>query len=133
MRRPSTRNMRFLGEIRSSYGCFAFFDLHGKQIFQQECGVHGCITGQLVPQRPQKTGAMRNVAIMDLTMCSGHSRRFLDADRVMSNVTWTDVGLVILAILLPPLAVFIKAEEFNKGMSFSPSHYLAPSVVLAWL
>ena len=33
----------------------------------------------------------------------------------MSNVTWTDVGLVILAILLPPLAVFIKAEEFNKG------------------
>lgn len=33
----------------------------------------------------------------------------------MSNVTWTDVGLIILAILLPPLAVFIKAEEFNKG------------------
>lgn len=33
----------------------------------------------------------------------------------MSNVTWTDVGLIILAILLPPLAVFLKAEEFNKG------------------
>lgn len=34
----------------------------------------------------------------------------------MSKATWTDVGLIILAILLPPLAVFVKAEEFNKGL-----------------
>lgn len=33
----------------------------------------------------------------------------------MGKVTWTDVGLVIVAIILPPLAVFLKSEEFSKG------------------
>ena len=33
----------------------------------------------------------------------------------MSKITWTNVGLINLSFLLPPLAVFIKAEEFNKG------------------
>lgn len=32
----------------------------------------------------------------------------------MSNITWTYVGLIILSFLLPPLAVFIRAEDFNK-------------------
>ena len=35
----------------------------------------------------------------------------------MGRVTWTDIGLIILAIILPPLAVFLKSEEFGKGES----------------
>lgn len=37
-------------------------------------------------------------------------------------MSWTDVGLVILSFLLPPLAVFLKAEEFNKG-TFLTDYY----------
>lgn len=41
---------------------------------------------------------------------------FILLETDMSNVTWTDIGLILLAILLPPLAVFVKEEEFNKGI-----------------
>lgn len=30
-------------------------------------------------------------------------------------VTWTDIGFIVLSIILPPLAVFLKSEEFGKG------------------